>query len=86
MAISEQKLLRSPELYAKILLRNALIRTTLKYALFTQEDKQIGINILEQFAPKCIRHIVGPKWFLEEENRRGDSSIKNARNQQYDTG
>ena len=47
----------------RILLRNALIRSTLTYALHTQTNKQkTDIQKLETFMFKCIKQIHEPSW------------------------
>ena len=48
------------------MLWNALIRSTLTYALHTQEYAEIEIRKAEQFQNKCLRQIKNEKWFLQE--------------------
>jgi len=47
----------------RLLLWNAIIRSTMTYALQTREIYKQDLRKLEQFTSKCIRQIMEPYWY-----------------------
>jgi len=60
----------------RIILRNAIIRSTLTYALQTHEQTPREIHKLEQFMFKCIRQIVEPYWYKPGKHIARNSTYK----------
>ena len=60
-----------------ILLRNALIRPTMEYALQTTEITNRNTEKLESDAYKCIRQINGPQWIIRTQSPKEIQYITN---------
>ena len=52
----------------RILLWDALVRSTITYAIHTQEYTVREAKKLEQFQPKCLRQIQNEQWYINAEN------------------
>ena len=57
-------LVAAVNLYVRGTLRDALVRTTLTYALQTRDLNEQDIRKLEKFTFKCIRQIIEPRWYM----------------------
>ena len=79
MGGNKKKLFLNQTLYQKtrVMLRNALIRSTLTYALHTQEYTDQEIKTADQCQNKFPRQIKDGKWFLQDKNRPGKSATNN---------
>jgi len=77
---TKQKLFQNKTIPEKLRIQlwNALVRSTLTYALQTQEITPAQKETINKFAQKCMRTIIDSTWYTRKKNNQTSNSTQYA--------